>query len=153
MRHKHSLQTLFRNSAACGISSPPSGGCHPNPQVTVSLCYLRGPTITPSQERRKRSPLMEANEDRLGDSFTFPGMFRVRTLVRCQSGARNGLSREDAFALIPAVWRECRISHRVPSGEEMACDSPRRPAISAFGCGSPSFGRPLLSALQHEKLF
>lgn len=72
VRHKHSLRTLFRNSTACGISCPPSGGCHPNPQVTVSLCFLRGPTITPDEERRKRSPLMEANEDRLGGLLNLP---------------------------------------------------------------------------------
>lgn len=37
VRHKHSLRTLFRNSTVYGISCPPSGGWHPNSQVTVCL--------------------------------------------------------------------------------------------------------------------
>lgn len=64
---------------------------------------------------------MEANEDALGDSLTFPGMMRARALVHCQLEQEMvGQSREDAVALIPAMGRECRISHRVPSSEEKA---------------------------------
>lgn len=114
--------------------------------------------VTPNEERQKRLSLMEVNEDGLGDSLTFTVMFRARALVHCQSGTRNGQSREDAFALIPAVGRECRISHRVPSAEGKACGraghGPRGPAISVFGCGSlASLCRAPLSALRHEKLF
>ena len=69
------------------VESPvllPLGGGHPNLQVTASLCLLRIARCHPKGgEKRKQFPLMEANEDGLGDSLTFPGMFAPRALVLC----------------------------------------------------------------------
>lgn len=67
---------------------------------------------------------MEANEDGLGDSLTGVGMFGRRTLVLCQSGTRNGLSRRDALAVIPASGERVQIQpHSTAlSVEEMTSD-------------------------------
>lgn len=64
-------------------------------------------SIVSPQERQKQLPLMEGNEDGLGDSLAGLGMFGRRTLVLCQSGTRNGLSRKDALLWSQPVWGEC----------------------------------------------
>lgn len=96
---------------------------------------------------------MEANEDGLGDSLTVFGMFRRRMLIRGQSGARNALSRKDAFAVMQAsVERERSAAQHAVSVEEKASDGTA--GISVFGCGSlSSLWRAWLSALQYGKTF
>lgn len=76
------------------------------------------------EERQEQLPLMEANEDRLGESLAILGMFRRRTLVLCQSGARSDLSRKDAFALMQAT-----------------VESVQSPPHSRVPCGGGGFGR------------
>lgn len=79
--------------------------------ICKSLClsaFSKWSTVSP-KERQKPLPLMEANEDGLGDSLTGIRMFGRRTLVPCQSGTRNGLSRRDAFAVIPASVESVQI--------------------------------------------
>lgn len=124
--------------------------------ICKSLClsaFSKWSTVSP-KERQKPLPLMEANEDGLGDSLTGIRMFGRRTLVPCQSGTGSGLSRRDAFAVIPAS---------VESADSAARHGPLRggdyfrqggSVISVFGCGSlSSFCRVQLSAWQYEKMF
>lgn len=156
MRHKHSLRTLFRNSTACGISCPPSGGCHPNPQVTVSLCFLRGPTITPDEERRKRSPLMEANEDRLGGLLNLPWNVYSEDTGPLPVWSKKRSKQGGCFCSDPShVERVQNQPQGFPPGRRWHVTGPGHlPSISAFGCGSlSSLCRSPLSALQHGKLF
>lgn len=51
-------------------------------------------------------------------------MFGRRTLVPCQSGTRNGLSRRDAFAVIPASVESVQIQPHATalSVEEITSD-------------------------------
>ena len=75
---------------------------NPNLQVTGSLPSLRGPLSPP--QRRDSQLRWRQMKTGCGRSLTFPGMLASRVLVPCQSGTRNRLSRQDAFALIPAPW-------------------------------------------------
>lgn len=68
--------------------------------------------VTPKEGRQKQLPLMEANEDGSGDSLTVFGMFRRRTLIRGQAGAKNALSRTDAFAVMQASVERERSASR-----------------------------------------
>lgn len=97
--------------------------------------------------------MIKAYEDGLGDSLTVLRMFRRRTLIRCQSGARNALRRKDAFAVMQAsVERERSATQHAVSVEEKVSDG--TVVISVFGCESlSSLWRAWLSALQYGKKF
>lgn len=103
MRHKPFLPTLFRNPHR-QVESP----LLPVEDATIlyeSSClsaFSEWSIVTPKEDRQKQLPLMEANEDGLGASLTVFGMFRRRMLIGGQAGARNALSRKDAFAVMQA---------------------------------------------------
>lgn len=149
VRHKHSLRTFVRNSTLVWNLLPLSGGCHPNSNVTVHFCFLRGPLSSPD-ERRDQSSYHRCKPMKTvwGNSLTFLGMFWTRTLVLCQSGT----SREDAPALIPARVESAESATGL-SVEAMASDRPRRSVTNVLGCGSHNaLWRAWLSAWDHEKM-
>lgn len=51
-----------------------------------------------------------------GDSLTVFGMFRRRTLIHGQAGAKNALSRKDAFAVMQASVERERPARRAARG-------------------------------------
>lgn len=71
--------------------------------------------VTP-ENRQKQLPLTEANENGSGDSLTVFGMFRRRTLIHGQAGAKNALSRKDAFAVMQASVERERPARRAARG-------------------------------------
>lgn len=79
---------------------------NPNLQVTGSLCLLCGPHCHPHGGETDENSQLRCRQMKTGwgHSLTFPGMLVSRALVPCQSGTRNRLSRQDAFASIPAPW-------------------------------------------------
>lgn len=148
VRHKHSLRTLLGTPPTSGISSPPPV-CRP----LGLFAFFAGPIATPMEERQMKTVSSDGDKTGWGHSLTFPGMLAPRALVPCQSGTRNRLTRQDAFASIPAAWAAHRVRPRALRGWR-ASDRPQKPALSEHGCRSLSYlYRAGLSAWQHEKMF
>ena len=117
------------------------------------FAFFAGPIATPMEERQMKTVSSDGDKTGWGHSLTFPGMLAPRALVPCQSGTRNRLTRQDAFASIPAAWAAHRVRPRALRGWR-ASDRPQKPALSEHGCRSLSYlYRAGLSAWQHEKMF
>ena len=125
---------------------------NPSLQVTGSLCLRCGAHCHPHRRETDENS-SDGDKTGWGRSLTFPGMLAPRVLVPCQSGTRNRLTRQDAFASIPAPWAAHRVRPRALCGRG-ASDRPQKPALSEHGCRSLSYlCRAGLSAWQHEKMF
>ena len=107
-RHLNETQTLpsdpLRNSVhKWNLLSSSGRRRNPNLQVTGSLCLLCRAHCHPHGGETDENS-SDGDKTGWGHSLTFPGMLAPRALVPCQSGTRNRLTRQDAFASIPAPW-------------------------------------------------
>lgn len=104
VRHEHSLRTFYRNSAL--LWNLLALWMMPLRNGIVSLLSERS-TVIPKQQEEAEKHLLpaDANEDRLGNTSTFLGMFGTRMLVLCQSEQETGEAGQMFLLRSQPAWR------------------------------------------------